>query len=45
MCVEQNAVGTPFGRWDAYTRAGFAIMLHATAPLSSMLCANLCNEK
>ena len=22
MCVEQNAVGTPFGRWDANTWAG-----------------------
>jgi hypothetical protein len=30
---------TPFGRSDAFTRGGFAIMPHATAPLSLMLCA------
>jgi len=29
---------TPFGRSDAFTRGGFAIMPHATAPLSLMLC-------
>ena len=28
---------TPFGRSDAFTRGGFAIMPHATAPLSLML--------
>ena len=28
---------TPFGRWDAYTRGGFAIMPHASAPLSLKL--------
>ncbi|MDO6536920.1 hypothetical protein Q4523_19930, partial [Alteromonas stellipolaris] len=27
----------PFGRSDAFTRGGFAIMPHATAPLSLML--------
>ena len=32
---------TPFGRSDAFTRGGFAIMPHATAPLSLMLYANL----
>lgn len=31
---------TPFGRSDAFTRGGFAIMPHATAPLSLMLYAN-----
>ncbi|OLF77541.1 hypothetical protein AWH61_19710 [Alteromonas sp. W12] len=30
---------TPFGRSDAFTWGGFAIMPHATAPLSLMLCA------
>ncbi|KHT58230.1 hypothetical protein RJ44_13475 [Alteromonas macleodii] len=30
---------TPFGRSDAFTRGGFAIMPHANAPLSLMLCA------
>jgi hypothetical protein len=30
---------TPFGRSDAFTRGGFAIMPHATAPLSLMLAA------
>ncbi|MDP2538122.1 hypothetical protein [Alteromonas stellipolaris] len=30
---------TPFGRSDAITRGGFAIMPHATAPLSLMLYA------
>ena len=30
---------TPFGRSDAFTRGGFAMMPHATAPLSLMLCA------
>ena len=30
---------TPFGRWDAFTRGGFAMMPHVTAPLSLMLCA------
>tara|TARA_B100000929_G_scaffold218075_1_gene174717 strand:+ start:632 stop:1183 length:552 start_codon:yes stop_codon:yes gene_type:complete len=30
---------TPFGRSDAFTRGGFAIMPHATAPLSLMLYA------
>ena len=30
---------TPFGCSDAITRGGFAIMPHATAPLSLMLCA------
>ncbi|AEF02819.1 hypothetical protein ambt_06410 [Alteromonas naphthalenivorans] len=29
---------TPFGRSDAFTRGGFAMMPHATAPLSLMLC-------
>ena len=29
---------TPFGRSDAFTRGGFAIMPHANAPLSLMLC-------
>ena len=28
---------TPFGRWDAYTRGGFAIMPHVSAPLSLKL--------
>ncbi len=28
---------TPFGRSDAFTRGGFAIMPHANAPLSLML--------
>ncbi|WP_394224487.1 hypothetical protein [Alteromonas gracilis] len=28
---------TPFGRSDAITRGGFAIMPHATAPLSLKL--------
>ncbi|AGP96110.1 hypothetical protein AV942_02775 [Alteromonas mediterranea] len=28
---------TPFGRSDAFTRGGFAIVPHATAPLSLML--------
>ncbi len=28
---------TPFGRSDAFTRGGFAIMPHVTAPLSLML--------
>jgi len=28
---------TPFGRSDAFTRGGFAIMPHATAPLSLIL--------
>ena len=28
---------TPIGRSDAFTRGGFAIMPHATAPLSLML--------
>jgi len=28
---------TPFGRSDAFTRGGFAIMPHATAPLSLKL--------
>ena len=28
---------TLFGRSDAFTRGGFAIMPHATAPLSLML--------
>ena len=31
---------TPFGRSDAFTRGGFAIMPHATAPLSLMLCVS-----
>ena len=31
---------TPFGRSDAFTRGGFAIMPHANAPLSLMLCAS-----
>ena len=30
---------TPFGRSDAFTRGGFAIVPHATAPLSLMLAA------
>jgi|GEM_PF-2756473 len=33
----QNAQVTPFGRSDAVTRGGFAIMPHATAPLSLKL--------
>ncbi|WP_394224496.1 hypothetical protein [Alteromonas gracilis] len=28
---------TPFGRSDAFTRGGFAMMPHVTAPLSLML--------
>ena len=32
---------TPFGRSDAFTRGGFAIMPHATAPLSLMLGATM----
>ncbi|CAN0602409.1 unnamed protein product, partial [Ectocarpus sp. 12 AP-2014] len=28
---------SPFGRWDAYTRGGFAIMPHVSAPLSLKL--------
>ena len=32
---------TPFGRSDAFTRGGFAIMPHATAPLSLMLSARM----
>ncbi|RUP75026.1 hypothetical protein C7Y69_21240 [Alteromonas sp. KS69] len=28
---------TPSGRWDAYTRGGFAIMPHVSAPLSLKL--------
>ena len=31
---------TPFGRSDAFTRGGFAIMPHANAPLSLMLYAS-----
>ncbi len=31
---------TPFGRSDAFTRGGFAIMPHVTAPLSLMLYAS-----
>jgi len=32
---------TPFGRSDAFTRGGFAIMPHATAPLSLKLCTRV----
>ena len=32
---------TPFGRSDAFTRGGFAMMPHANAPLSLMLGASL----
>jgi len=32
---------TPFGRSDAFTRGGFAMMPHATAPLSLMLCSGM----
>jgi len=31
---------TPFGRSDAFTRGGFAIMPHVNAPLSLMLCVS-----
>jgi len=33
---------TPFGRSDAFTRGGFAIVPHATAPLSLMLGFHSC---
>lgn len=36
---------TPFGRSDAFTRGGFAIMPHVTAPLSLMLGAQMNTEK
>ena len=32
---------TPFGRSDAFTRGGFAIMPHANSPLSLMLCSTM----
>ena len=36
---------TPFGRSDAFTRGGFAIMPHANAPLSLMLAPSLTMNK
>ena len=35
---------TPFGRSDAFTRGGFAIMPHANAPLSLMLGFRQCQK-
>ncbi|TAP30327.1 hypothetical protein KUL49_03280 [Alteromonas sp. KUL17] len=37
FCSNKALKTTPFGRSDAFTRGGFAIVPHVTAPLSLML--------